>query len=172
MLELLEKRRSIRKYKDTKVEQEKVDILKKGILLAPSSKSNKPLEFIFVSDEKKIEELSNSKNFGSTFLKGAPLAVVIVGDEKKSDVWIEDAAIASIILQLTAESIGLKSCWIQIRNRIKNEEVTSENYVKSLLNIPEELKILSIIAIGYPDEEKKYYKDEDLKYSLIKENIY
>ena len=172
MSEILNQRRSIRKYLDKKVEKEKVEVLKKGILLAPSSKSNKPLEFIFVDEKNKIIELSESKNFGSAFLKCAPLAVVIVGDENKSDVWIEDGSIAAIILQLTAESIGLKSCWIQIRNRIKNETVSSEEHVKSVLNIPDNLKVLSIIALGYPDEVKEPYGENSLKYSLVKENNY
>jgi nitroreductase len=172
MIEILKQRRSIRKYLDKKVEKEKLEVLKKGILLAPSSKSNKPLEFIFVDEKNKIIELSESKNFGSAFLKSAPLAVVIVGDENKSDVWIEDGSIAAIILQLTAESIGLKSCWIQIRNRIKNETVTSEEHVKSVLNIPDNLKVLSIIALGYPDEVKEPYGENSLKYSLVKENNY
>ncbi len=85
-----------------------------------------------------------------------------MGDENKSDVWIEDGSIAAIILQLTAESIGLKSCWIQIRNRIKNETVTSEEHVKSVLNIPDNLKVLSIIALGYPDEVKEPYGETAL----------
>lgn len=172
MIEILKGRRSIRKYLDMEIESEKTDLLKKAILLAPSSKSNKPLEFIFVDEKKKILELSNSKNFGSAFLKTAPLAVVIVGDENKSDVWIEDASIAAIILQLTGESIGLKSCWIQIRNRIQNDEVTSEEHVRKTLNIPDNLRILSIIAMGYPDEIKEPYKEETLNYSIIKKNNY
>ena len=115
--------------------------------------------------------MSNSKKFGSAFLKTAPLAVVIVGDENKSDVWIEDASIAAIILQLTGESIGLKSCWIQIRNRIQNDEVTSEEHVRKTLNIPDNLRILSIIAMGYPDEIKEPYKEETLNYSIIKKKL-
>jgi nitroreductase len=172
VIEILKGRRSIRKYLDMEIESEKIDLLKKAILLAPSSKSNKPLEFIFVDEKKKILELSNSKKFGSAFLKTAPLAVVIVGDENKSDVWIEDASIAAIILQLTGESIGLKSCWIQIRNRIQNDEVTSEEHVRKTLNIPDNLRILSIIAMGYPDEIKEPYKEETLNYSIIKKNNY
>lgn len=172
MLNILKNRRSIRKFKDKGVEKEKIEVLQKALLLAPSSRSIKPLEFIFIDDKKLIEELSLSKKAGSAFLKTAPLAVAVFGDENKSDVWIEDASIASIILQLTAETLGLKSCWIQIRNREKNEEISSDDFVREVLNIPERFKVLSIVAIGYPDESRDPSKEEDLDFSVIKNNKY
>ena len=172
MLNILKNRRSIRKFKDKGVEKEKIEVLQKALLLAPSSRSIKPLEFIFIDDKKLIEELSLSKKTGSAFLKTAPLAVAVFGDESKSDVWIEDASIASIILQLTAETLDLKSCWIQIRNREKNEEISSDDFVRGVLNIPERFKVLSIVAIGYPDEDRDPSREEDLDFSVIKNNKY
>ena len=59
-----------------------------------------------------------------TPLETAPLAVVICADETLNDAWIEDCSIASILLQLTAQSIGLGSCWIQIRNRMYSEKIS------------------------------------------------
>lgn len=172
MLELLKKRRSIRKYKETKIEEEKIDLLVKSALLSPSSRSLRPWEFIVVTDEILIHKLANAKEHGSQFLQKAPLAIVVLGDERKSDVWIEDASIASVILQLMAESIGLGSCWIQIRERLHSTNITSEKYVRDLLNIPDELRVESIISIGYPDEEKKAYDEESLAYDKIFINEY
>lgn len=172
MLELLKKRRSIRKFKETKIEKEKIDLLVKAALLSPSSRGIRPWEFVVVNDEELIVELAKAKEHGSLFLQKAPLAMVVLGDKIKSDVWIEDTSIASIIIQLTAESIGLGSCWIQIRERPHNTAVTSEKYVRDLLNIPDNLRVEAILAIGYTDEEKAPYDEKSLPYDKIFINQY
>jgi nitroreductase len=71
---------------------------------------------------------------------------------KKSDVWIEDCSVASIIIQLTAHSLALGSCWVQVRSQKHNDNLSSEVYVQSILGIPAHIRVESIIAIGYPDE--------------------
>lgn len=167
MINLLRERRSIRKFTEKIVEKEKINLLKKAALLAPSSRNLRPVSFVFTENKEIIEKLSEAKSHGSSFLKGAPLAVVVLGDETKSDVWIEDASIASIIIQLQAEDLGLKSCWIQIRLRAKDDQLSSEKYIKELLDLPESTKVLSIIALGYPDETKTGYSDQDLDFSVI-----
>ena len=60
------------------------------------------------------------------------------------------------IMQLEAETLGLGSCWIQIRNRMaQGEEQTSNDFVKELLHIPEQYEVLAILALGVPDEENR-----------------
>jgi nitroreductase len=172
MYDLLKRRRSIRKFEKRKIEQEKVDIILKSALLSPSSKSRNPWEFIVVDDEGVLEELSKCKDHGSKFLKGAPLGVVILADPEKSDVWVEDTSIASIIIQLAAESLGLGSCWIQIRERLSGDGERSEEYCKRILSIPDKFRVESIIAIGYRAEEKKPHDEEKLDYHKIHYNTY
>jgi len=169
VLELLKKRRSIRKYQDKKIEKEKIDALIKGALVSPSSKNNRPWEFIVVTDEEILEKLSQSKH-GAQMLKGAPLGIVVLADPNKSDVWVEDASIASTNIIITAESLGLGSCWVQIRNRMYSPDKTAEEYVKEILDIPEEFRVLSIISIGYPDEVKAPHKEENLLYERVHYN--
>jgi nitroreductase len=167
MLDLLFERRSIRKYKTTPVEQEKVDKLIKAALLAPSSKGIRPWEFIVVEDKDNLNKLSMSKPHGSTFLCGAALGIVVIADTTKNDVYIEDTSIASVIIQLQAEAMGLGSCWIQIRNRMHDDKVTAEEYIREILAIPENYSVEAIISIGYPDESKRAYEESKLKYDKI-----
>ena len=108
-----------------------------------------------------------AKESGSSFLSDAPLGVVVCGKEKESDVWIEDCSIASIILQLTGQSLGLGSCWIQIRRRLYGTGKSSEEYVKEVLSLPESLRVESIIAFGYPDEVKNPIPIDKLEYDKI-----
>lgn len=123
-----------------------------------------------VTDQDLLTKLAAAKEHGSAFLKGAQLGIVVIADSTKSDVWVEDASIASIILQLTAEELGLGSCWIQIRNRMKNTDTSSEEYIKKLLNIPDNYNVESIIAIGYPDEQRPPHQESELQWEKVHEN--
>ncbi len=156
MLDLLMNRRSIRKYKDKAIEKDKIQKLLKGVLTSPSGRNIRPWELIIVDDKDKLALLGGASRGGaSRALTNAPLAMVILADPNATDVWIEDASIVSIITQLMAQSLGLSSCWIQVRERIAVDNKTVEDYVKEVLDIPENYKVESMIAIGYPDEEKK-----------------
>lgn len=155
MIELLRKRRSIRKFQDKSIELEKIEKLEEAALRAPTSRNIMPWEFIFISDKITLQKLSKAKQHGSAFVAGAALAIVVCGDTTKTDVWVEDCSIASIILQLTGLEMGLGSCWVQIRNRKHNESESAEEYIQRLLGIPEHYAVESIIALGYPAEEKE-----------------
>ena len=172
MIELLRARRSIREYSDRPIEPEKLELLKEAALRSPSSRNIDPWEFIFVDDRELLARLSRCKPHGAAFLERAALGIVVCGDSRESDTWIEDCSIASILVQMTAQSLGLGSCWIQVRNRMFDDQTTSEQYVQSLLRIPEHVKVQSIIAIGYPAERREPLPAEELKYWKIRENTY
>ncbi|HUV02753.1 MAG TPA: nitroreductase family protein [Desulfobacteria bacterium] len=168
MLDLLRKRRSVRTYQNKPIEPKLIELLKEAAVRSPTSRNFRPWRFLFVTDKTKLAALSRAKPSGSSFLKGAALGVVVCADDTESDVWIEDCAIASILLQLTGQSLGLGSCWIQIRKRMHDDTKTSaEDYVKDLLGLPEHMKVESIIAFGYPDEAKPPIPKEQLEYSKI-----
>ena len=122
---------------------------------------------MFVTDKALLEKLSEAKKSGSGFLKGASLGVVVCADENESDVWIEDCSIASIILQLAGQSHGLGTCWIQIRNRMYSDDMSSEDYIREVLNLSKNLRVDSMISLGYPDEEKSPVPKEQLDYHKI-----
>jgi nitroreductase len=172
MIDLLRKRWSIRKYKEKQINKKKLNLLLEALLRSPSSRNIKPCQFIIVDNRDLLQKLSESKENGSQFLQDASLGIVVCADGTKSDVWIEDCSIASIIVQMTAQSLGLGSCWIQIRNRIHSPDETAERYIQGLLGLPEQFKVLSIISIGYPDEKKKPVAKKELDYSKIKYNQY
>ena len=169
---LIKKRRSIRRFLKRDVEPEKIELLIEAALRAPSSRGLNPWEFIVVTERKTLESLSTVKKHGSSFLKNANLGIVVCADPEKCDVWVEDASIASIFIHLAALSLGLGSCWIQIRERPHNDTMTSEEYISSLLNIPAKLKVESIVAVGYPDEEKPPHAKKELQYEKVHNNVY
>ncbi len=170
MIELLRSRRSIRKYTDQAIETEKIDILKEAVLRSPSSKGINPWQFIFVDDRETIQKLKESKPTGTGPLDTAPLAVVFCADDTLNDAWVEDCSIAAIIAQLTAHSLGLGSCWIHFHYRMYSETVTTEQYVRQLLEIPEKYHVLCAVTVGYPAREHKGRAFEELQFEKIRTN--
>lgn len=171
-LSLIEERRSIRKYEDRPVEREKIDQLIEAALRSPSSRGLHPWEFVVVTDKELLQKLSKAKPHGASFLADAPIGIVICGDPERSDVWVEDTAIATTFVHLAAASIGLGSCWIQLRKRLHDDAISSEAYVRKLLNIPERLKVLSMVAVGYPGESKTPHAKEKLLFEKVHYNAY
>ncbi|MCK5541364.1 MAG: nitroreductase family protein [Desulfobacterales bacterium] len=169
---LIEKRRSKRKFQSKKIERKKVDKLIEAALRSPSSRSFNPWRFIVVDDKEILLKLSQSKPHGSSFLKDAALGIIVCGDSEKSDTWIEDTSIASIFIQLAAESLNLSSCWIQIRMREHNNAQSANQYIKNLLRIPDNINVESIIALGYPNEIKEGHTKESLPTEKIFYNKY
>ena len=172
MIDLLRARRSIRKYENKSIDKESLDILKEALLRCPSSRGINPWMFVFVDDIRLLNQLAKVKEHGSSFLKDATLGIIVCGDETKSDVWTEDCSIASIVVQLTAQSLGLGSCWIQIRKRAQSQDTTAEEYIQNLLGIPTNFKVESIISIGYPAETKKPVPQQSLEFEKIRYNHY
>lgn len=167
-LDLIKKRRSIRKFLDKTIEKEKIDILIEAGLRSPSSKSTNPWHFIVIHNKDVLVKLSKAKPHGSSFLKNAPLGILVCADSSVSDVWIEDASIASVFIHLAACDIGLGSCWIQFRGRKHNDQISCDRYIKAVLNIQDNLEVEALIAVGYPDEQKKGHQKESLLVDRIR----
>lgn len=167
MLALLQKRRSIRRFLAKPVEKEKVDLLVEAALRSPSSRALQPWHFVIVDDPRLLARLAKAKTHGSSFLENAPLGIVVCADTRKSDVWIEDASIATIILQLAAESLGLGSCWIQIRERPHSSARTAQEVVADLLRLPGGVMVEAMVAVGYAGEVKPPHPKEELLFSQV-----
>ena len=164
---LIKQRRSTRKFTEEPLTPEQVEAILKAGLMAPSSKRSNPWQFIVVEDKEMLQKLAHCKNGGSAFLEGCSLAVVVCADVMASDVWVEDASVASIYMQLQAEDLGLGSCWCQIRNRVTEDERDSNDYVRFLLQIPYQLDVLSIIGFGHKDQVRKPFDESHLQWEKI-----
>lgn len=170
--ELIQQRRSMRKFTNEELTQDEVVVLLKAALMSPSSKRSNSWQFIVIDDKDMLKKLSHCKEKSSDFLAEAALGIVVLADPLTSDVWIEDASIASLMIQLQAEDIGLGSCWIQIRERYTAAGMPSDEYVRGLLDIPLQLQVLSIIAIGHKGMQRKPFDEENLQWEKIHINKY
>ncbi len=153
--ELLVNRRSIRRYTSEPIEPEAVRLILEAALMAPTSKSSRPWQFIVVEDKDMLQRLSECKPAGAAPIAKAAFAVVVAADPQLSDPWIEDASIAAAYMQLQAADLGLGSCWIQVRGRYAHDGTPSEEYVQELLGMPETLPVVCVMTFGHKDEERR-----------------
>ncbi len=170
--DLIKRRRSMRKFTSDELTDEQVVTLLKAALMSPSSKRSNCWQFVVVDDKETLERLSRCKASGAEFVKDAPLAVVVLADPLQSDVWIEDASVASTMLMLQAEDMGLGACWVQVRERFLSDGVSANEVVHDILNIPLQLQVLSIIAVGHKGMERKPFDESRLQWEKIHLNKY
>lgn len=166
-IELLKKRRSCRRFTGEAVNKESIEHILKAALMSPSGHRYNPWEFYVVQDKETLKALSVSKAAGAALIEGAAAAIVVVADTTKTDVWVEDCSIATIIMQLAAEELGLGSCWVQIRLRKDENGNDANDNVKRILNLPEQHSVLSILALGHKEKESKPFDEEKLLWDRV-----
>lgn len=165
--DLIQRRRSCRTFTDEPLEQDQVCALMRAALMSPSSKRTNGWQFVLVDDKELLHTLSCCKENGAGLIEGAPLGIVVCADTTVSDVWIEDASIATLMIQLQAEELGLGSCWVQIRCRSTIDGRSSEDVVRGLLGIPEHMAVLSIVAVGHKGIERKPFNEDNLQWEKL-----
>lgn len=146
-------RRSIRKYEEQPVTDEKIQRILRAAMYAPSAGNERPWHFIVIKDRKTLDEIPKHHPH-TEMLKEAPMAIVPCCDTSnlKYDgaFWIQDMAAAIQNILLEAKHLGLGSCWCGVYSR----EILMEP-VARILNIPEHIIPVAVIAIGYPGEERE-----------------
>lgn len=154
---LITKRRSIRKYDARPVPQEVIDRLVAATLTAPSSRNSHSTHLLVIDDPTVIAEMAAMRDYGSAFMKNAPLAIVVMGDTTVTDKWLVNASISATMLQLACVDEGLGSCWVHVDGSLcfkdQPDGPTADQYLRKLLPIPDHFNILCAVAIGYSDFE-------------------
>lgn len=147
-IDIARSRHSCRNYSAKALTEEQKNLILEAGALAPSSRNLRPVRLFRIDDIKTIRALVSCRSNGSAkALNSAVFAVVVAADKTISDVWVEDASIASAFMQMEAEDLGLGSCWIQVRLRT-NEDMSAEEFIRKTVPLPENLSVESIIAFG------------------------
>ena len=153
LMKTLLNRRSVRTYTGELISEENMKKILCAGLLSPTGRNRKPWEFVVVQDKDVLAKMSESRIAGAGMLSGAAAAIVVLGDEEKTDVWTEDCSIAMSNMHLMASSLGVGSCWIQGRLRMAAEDVTTEEYLRDLLAFPANMRLEAILSLGMPEQE-------------------
>ncbi len=157
--ELIDKRRSTRRFTDRKVENDTLRRIMEQALKAPSAKNTRSTRLMAVTDPAKLEAMASMRDMGAAFLPGAAAAIVVMGDPASSPLWQINAAITATMLQLAAVDSDLSSCWVHVGDyhRIGDDPASqrTDDYLKELLPVPPAYGILCVVALGYADYPPK-----------------
>lgn len=155
--DLISARHSVRKFTEQKPERTLLEQLIEEAQTAPSSKNCRSSRFLIVEDAPTLKTISQMRERGSAFVAGAPAAIVVMGDSSVTDLWVDNAAISATFLMLSAVDHGLGSCWVHVNGRVRSKSDPSlgyaEDYLRDLLGISPETRILCVIALGYEDKK-------------------
>lgn len=150
LLEVIKTRRSIRRYKSLNVPDDVINQLIDAARYAPSADDVQPWEFIIVKDGRIKEQLAKAHAW-SYFVKDAPVCIVVLGNEEASPSYFAiDVACATENLLLAAHALNLGACWVAVYDP---HDPSSERHVRTVLNVPQHLRIIAMVPIGYPDEK-------------------
>ena len=153
-------RRSIRKYTNEEISNTNlIQILKAG-MNAPSARNLKLFEFVIIKNKEMLEKLSRTKK-NSYFIKDSNATIVVICNEL-SEFWQQDLGAVTQNMLLEATHLNIGSCWIGIAPNNQYED-----YIKKLLNIPDDKRIFCMISLGYPaetKEENNFYDEEKIHY--------
>ena len=149
-IQLLLKRRSIRKYSGEPVDDHELTLLLEAAMAAPSAKNSKPWHFVVVRDREMLKKLSEAHPYGK-MLAEAAAAIAVCGDMNVApDYWIQDCSAATENILIAVAALGLGAVWLGCHPR--PERVTA---IRGVLGIPEHIGVLSLISIGHPGEAKE-----------------
>ncbi|MFW5870355.1 MAG: nitroreductase family protein [Candidatus Sumerlaeota bacterium] len=145
-------RRSIRKYTDEDVTKEQEERLLRAAMAAPSAGNQQPWHFIVLRDRKTLMGVMDFHPY-APMLDHAPLAIAVCADpslERFKGFWPQDCSAATENILVEAEAMGLGAVWLGIHPI--EERVLG---MRRLLNIPEGVIPMALVAIGHPDESKE-----------------
>jgi len=149
VLEVIKNRSSIRRYKDRPIPKDILMSILEAARLAQSANNGQPWQFIVVTDQAMKRRLVDTAD-GQDFVGEAAAVIICLAEPEASfavgpfEGFLIDLAIAIENMVLTAWDLGVGSCWIG---------AFSENEVKKLLDVPENLRVMSLLTLGYPDEK-------------------
>ena len=173
MLNAIFHRRSVRQYTDEPITEDQLNAILYAGLSAPSSKNRRPWELILVRDREMLHKLCSCRPGADKLLANCYAAIVVGANSQLVDVWVEDTAAAMTQMHLMADALGIGSCWLQVRLRKAPDGVhSSEDVVRGLLHIPDDISIMAILTLGVPAAHPGSRTADDLPLDKIHHERY
>lgn len=162
--DVVKTRKSVKKFKDTPIDSDKLDRMINATMMSPSWKNNTSYKFILVHDKTKLEQISksimNKDNSAAQSILEAPMTAIVVanpessGEVEDKEFYLVDSAIAMEHFILSATNEGYGTCWIA---------ALDEDIIKNTLSIPQNYKVVALTPIGEISESKEHNEKKDVK---------
>ena len=167
LLNYFQNRHSVRSYTGAPVPEDQVEKVLQAGLMSATGKGIRPWEFVVVRSRETLNALAECRTAPVKMLRECDCAIVVLGDESRSDVWVEDCSVAMANMHLMADGLGLGSCWVQGRLREAADGRSTEDFVRSLLGFPEHLRLEAILTLGIPAQHPDPHRLEELPLEKI-----
>ncbi len=148
-IETILARKSVRSFLPKPVEEEKIELMLKAGMAAPSGKNHQPWEFIVIDDRNTLDSMAEELPYAK-WLKESPMAIIVCGDTTKSFYWYLDCSASAQNILLAAESLGLGAVWTATYPYEDRMSV-----IKKYVEMPDNISSLCIIPIGYPSSPQQ-----------------
>ena len=162
MLQTILNRRSVRQYTDEPIPEEKLNAILYAGLAAASSKNRRPWEFVVVRDRAMLDALGGCRPGAPNLLSKCQAAIVVCADAEAVDVWVEDCGSAMTQMHLTADALGVGSCWLQVRLRKAADGRDTADVVREALGIPAKYGVMAMLTLGMPESHPAAHTVDEL----------
>lgn len=155
-------RKSVRSYLDKEVEKEKIDLMLRAGMAAPTGKNIQPWEFVVVTDRARLDSMAAALPYAKMLAK-ARNAIVVCGDSARSSYWYLDCSAAAQNILLAAESLGLGAVWTAAYPYEDRMQA-----VRKYINLPRNILPLCVIPLGYPaanEKPKQKFDEKKIHYN-------
>ncbi len=152
-------RRSIRRFLEKPVEQEKLERILKAGMQAPSAHNNQRWEFLVLTEQDKKDTVSQMSPWAGMVAK-APVAIIVMGDTSNKELknWFQQdlsACTENILLQIAQEGLG--GCWMGFYPNMERVKM-----IQDYFKLPEKIVPFSVIALGYSEDENRFIDRSDM----------
>ena len=163
--ETIKNRRSIRNFTDTTVRSKDINIMLDCAMSAPSARNQQAWRFLVIDDTSILNDIALNIEHAK-MLKTANKAILVcsvVENEMQELYWQQDCSAATQNILLSATELGIGSVWVAVHPRQNKVD-----YISDLLKLPPNIKPLSLVALGYPNEQKELsnrFDEDKIKYN-------
>ena len=140
-------------FLNQEVDPDQVARILEAALRTPAVHPDVGLRFVVVDERIDLMKLADAKEHDSTFVAGAALCLVIVGNALRNECWVEDGAAAATAMWLCAQNLRLGGDWVQVRGCRLSDGTSSSEVVAGILDIPDGWEVLGFLALGHPAHE-------------------
>jgi len=155
LIEVIKNRYSCRKFLDRPIPKELIEKLIDAGRFAPTARNIQPWEFIVITDKENLKKIGTITSPNGSFIKDCACCIAVFCQDTKY--YLEDGCAATENILLTAYDLGLGSCWVAGDKKPYVEEI------RKLLSVPDNFRLVSLIALGYPAEDKPKRVKRELK---------
>lgn len=148
MLELIQRRRSIRSFIPQDLSDQQIRLLLSAAMAAPSGHNFQPWHFVVVRQEDNRFALAETHAYAG-MIKQAPVVIAVCADGAMSLHWLQDACLAAGNILLQATAMGLGATWVAVYPHTEHEI-----FVRGVLDVPDHIRVVCLIPVGYPAEDK------------------